>query len=538
MGRTVTVQHPLIREPRHLDGASGDRAPGGRRPEPPRRGTGRRVAAYFLGAIIVCGIGMRSWSSSPLWLDEAQTVAIARLPVDQLFAALREDGSPPLYYLLLHAWMLAFGESDVAVRGFSALVSVATIPLIWGLARRVSGSPAVAWAALVLTATSPFAIRYATEARMYSFVMLLTVLGGYALLALRRGGPLPVLAVAGVTAALMLTHYWTFFLLAFVGGAMAYLAWRRRGTGLGRAALRGLFGLAAGVIPFLPWVPSFLHQMAHTGAPWASPAWFTSVGGVVDGWAGAGLPGQLVATLYWAFAVLAVAGRIERGRLVFARPVRRMPVVLAAFAFVPLTVGVGVSHVLGSAYAERYSSIALAPFLVLLGYGMTVVPERFRYQVLGAVALLGLLSSTTAITLDRTQAEEVADAIRANAAPGDVVVVCPDQLGPGLRRQLPGDRYRQVAYPTFEDPVRVDWTDYAERNGVADPAAFAERVHRTAGDHTVWLAYADGYRTMAYQCSQLRSQLQQRHGTSQVVVEEKMSVLESATLVSFAPKRG
>ncbi|MEZ5343156.1 MAG: hypothetical protein R2706_17470 [Acidimicrobiales bacterium] len=44
-----------------------------------------------------------------LWLDEAQTVAIASLAPRDLLDALKSDGHPPLYYLVLHYWMDAVG---------------------------------------------------------------------------------------------------------------------------------------------------------------------------------------------------------------------------------------------------------------------------------------------------------------------------------------------------------------------------------------------------------------------------------------------
>ena len=53
---------------------------------------------------------------SPLWLDEALSVNIAKLPIGQIPAALRHDGHPPLYYVLLHVWMSVLGSGDVAVR--------------------------------------------------------------------------------------------------------------------------------------------------------------------------------------------------------------------------------------------------------------------------------------------------------------------------------------------------------------------------------------------------------------------------------------
>ena len=62
------------------------------------------------------------------------------------------------------------------MRAFSGLASVACLPLVYLAGRRVGGRRA-AWAALVVMATSPFALHYATETRMYSLVALEAVVG-------------------------------------------------------------------------------------------------------------------------------------------------------------------------------------------------------------------------------------------------------------------------------------------------------------------------------------------------------------------------
>ena len=130
--------------------------------------------------MVVFGIVLRFVASSDMWLDEALTLNISRLPLGQIHGALRRDGAPPLYYYLLHFWSGAFGTSDEAVRALSGVLSCATLPFIWVAGRRLGGK-AVAAGALVLVATSPFAIRYATENRMYALVGLLTAAGVVAL---------------------------------------------------------------------------------------------------------------------------------------------------------------------------------------------------------------------------------------------------------------------------------------------------------------------------------------------------------------------
>src|SRR5205085_11217079 len=102
--------------------------------------------------VLALGVVLRFASWSHLWLDEALTLNIARLPLSDLTAALRHDGAPPVYYVLLHGWTAVFGTSTLAVRALPGLFAVIALPLMWFAARRVGG-PRVAWAATVLLAT-------------------------------------------------------------------------------------------------------------------------------------------------------------------------------------------------------------------------------------------------------------------------------------------------------------------------------------------------------------------------------------------------
>ncbi|HMA46222.1 MAG TPA: hypothetical protein VKP11_03310, partial [Frankiaceae bacterium] len=66
--------------------------------------------AWALVAVVAAGAVLRFTTGSHLWLDEALTVEIARRPLGGLFHALRHDGAPPLYYLILHVWIKVFGD--------------------------------------------------------------------------------------------------------------------------------------------------------------------------------------------------------------------------------------------------------------------------------------------------------------------------------------------------------------------------------------------------------------------------------------------
>jgi hypothetical protein len=79
-----------------------------------------------------------------MWLDEAQTAAIADRPFGDVFDALRVDGAPPLYYVLLHGWIQLFGASDAAVRALSSLFSLLALPVGYVVGTRLGAHGATA----------------------------------------------------------------------------------------------------------------------------------------------------------------------------------------------------------------------------------------------------------------------------------------------------------------------------------------------------------------------------------------------------------
>ncbi|HEX4161772.1 MAG TPA: glycosyltransferase family 39 protein, partial [Acidimicrobiales bacterium] len=230
--------------------------------------TGRTRLAVGVGValVIAAGLLLRFWTRSGLWLDEALTINVARLPLHELPNALKHDGAPPLYYVLLHFWMGLFGQSNDAVRALSGLFAVLTLPVGWLCGKRFGGR-AVAWTMVVLLASAPFDVYYATESRMYAMVILLTGLGFLALeRAVRAPRPGNLVAVALVTAALLYSQYWSVYLVAMVAIWLIASIWRTRRHGNPKdAPWAALIAVGAGVLLFVPWVPIFLYQAKHTG---------------------------------------------------------------------------------------------------------------------------------------------------------------------------------------------------------------------------------------------------------------------------------
>ncbi len=490
-------------------------------------------AALAIAIAVAAGLFLRLYTRSELWLDEALTVHIAEVPLSQLTEALRRDGAPPLYYVLLHGWMAAFGDGNQAVRLLSAVFSAATLPFIYRAGRRLGG-PVVGAAALVLMATSPFAIRYATETRMYSLVALLVTVAYLALTrALERPSPPRLVALGAASGALLLTHYWSFYLVGVTGVVLVLLAWRRPAR---RAdAVRVIAAVVIGsAVLFGPWMPHFLYQAAHTGTPWGIAPGpievaFTTL---VDLGGGPFPEGQALAGLLAALALLALLGRAVDGHRIEldlrTRPGVRAEAVAAALT---LFVAVAAGVLTASAFATRYTSVIFPLIILTAASGLrSLADRRIVAAVLVVATLVGIVGGVRNIVSRRTSADTVAALIASNGGrPGDLVVYCPDQLGPDVTRVL-ADGYEESSFPDRADPRIVDWVDYGERMRAADPKAFAADVLERSAGRAIWYVWMPGYRTLGKHCQRVNDAFGNARPGNRQLLEPDQTVFERHVL--------
>ena len=374
------------------------------------------------------------------------------------------------------------------MRALSGLFAVLTLPVGWLCGRRLGGR-AVAWTMLVLLASAPFAVYYATESRMYALVILLTGCG-YLALARAVSAPRPgnLIAVAVVTAALLYSQYWSIYLVGLVGIWLVVSVVRTRRAGHPEGApWAALIAVAAGCLLFVPWLPTFLYQTKHTGTPWAAPPNFSAVINALTGFTdnqGSTLQtgtnqGRLLAVIYFAMLALAVFGVGRTGRIIEldlrTRPrARSLGFVVLGTLFAAIAGGI----ITASAFSSRYAAVVFLPFLLLVALGTTtLLNPKVRVVVVGLAVAAGLVSSAQNVTTQRTQANAVAAAINTQAKPGDIIAFCPDQLGPAVYRQIQDpSQYTMLTFPRRTGPQIVDWVDYADAVHGADPNAFADDV--------------------------------------------------------------
>jgi hypothetical protein len=391
------------------------------------------------------------------WIDEGISVGIASHPLSELPHLLREDGSPPLYYFLLHVWMQIFGTSEEATHELSLLFALITVPVAYVSGSSLFNRRTGAYCA-VLAAGLPFITSYAQETRMYTLALLLSLIVATAFVhafVYHRRRWIPVFAVSLV--GVLYTHNWGLFL-----GLMTFVGWlvcvRLMPRGERHQLLRdGAIAFGAVAILYLPWMPTLFYQAQHTGAPWALPPilWsFTQGAYFIVGGRGAG-----VAILLGAGAgLLAIrnSGPSDaRTRVaVAALLVLGIGTVVIAWLYAKHT----------PAWAFRYLAVVVGPLLLLAGLGLA------RAAKLGLVALV-LVSCFWALdphtSLLDAKSNVASAAAKISASDNSnlwVISTQPEQV-PTLSYYLPKVPKTHFETPIgpVADPHVVDWRNALER---------------------------------------------------------------------------
>ena len=199
---------------------------------------------------------------------------------------------------------------------------------------------------------------------------------------------------------------------------------------------------------------------------------------------------------------------------------------LVVVALGTLVVAVVLGAIGNAAFVSRYTAVVLPLFLLVVASGIAVIPgRRFRVGCIAVLCLAGLLTGYGENRQQRTQAVQVAAVLNAQAQSGDVVVYCPDQLGPAVDRLLSVPDVVQLTFPRAIGPQRVNWVDYRKVIARTDVETFAQEVlARLGAGHTLWLVWRDGYPGLGSDCGYLRSWFDLLRTPGPTVVRQNGSV--------------
>jgi mannosyltransferase len=377
------------------------------------------VHLLCLGLVI---LGARSeFLRKSIRLDEAQSLWQTNHSYGELLRIIAEDVHVPLYHVLLRTWRLLLGPDVQTARLLSLAFLLAAVPVFYLVARKVLSRP---WAlfALVVFSCSPFLQWYGSEARMYSMLVLVTLVSQYFFLNLLSADR--TVAWVGYAASAVVgsyTHYFFAFVLA-AQGLYVLLMWRR----LPRAAIAKMAGVAALVgAVYLPWYLYFRANGSASGTrphlPEPSSVDLSNVySQFLFGFQADTINTLLVST--WPVLVLGALASVRVG-VRLDRPTAYMVVA----AFVPVVLAFVVSHLVTPFFLSRYMIAALPAFVLLLVSfigGLTRPVARGLAAALLAVTVAGTVveaeSPDTPVDEDyRTAAQLIED----GATPQDLVVL-------------------------------------------------------------------------------------------------------------------
>ena len=351
-----------------------------------------------------------------VWIDEAFTVNLARLPAAAIPSFEMNDVHPPLYALLMRGWIGLFGSSEISIRLPSVVFGALTVLLLHRLSARLLGRTVGLLAAL-LGATSVLAIHYSQEARNYSLMALLTVasmdryVAGLAGWNARR-----VLGYLAVSIALVYTHHFGWFaILAQDAHALALGTDRSRRAWLARwAGIQLALALA-----FAPWAGVLARQIAHaTHQFWASPPTALTLAKLAWEYAGSA-PLLALEIVLIAFAGISAARGAPAARAAAApRPV----LLVALWAALPVVVPFALARLGFGIFLTRMTLGSGFATLLLVAIGLARVPGRAL-----VIAALLVLDVFALVRYYREVHKEpwrpAVAAIEAWARPGDLVMV-------------------------------------------------------------------------------------------------------------------
>jgi mannosyltransferase len=413
----------------------------------------------FLFVLMAISVFIRTrYLSGELWMNEGLILGISTHSLSAIPGVLRHDGSPPLFFWLLHIWMLAFGTSESATHSLSLLFGMLTVPVALWAGWSLFGTRAGVTAAVTF-ALSGFITDYSQETGMYTLMALLGLIATAAFLhafVYRRRKYLILFALAQTL--MLYTHAWAVFY--FAGAAIAVVL-LMASSDEPRALLNdGLFCFVGAAILFLPWLPTFIYQLAHSTEPWDSSARYGAPRLSLNL-----LGGDRVTVALGVATAIAVATIVARAR-------RRTPEARAVWALILIPVAALLLALIASSvtpvWIARYFAPTLGPVLLLAAWGLA------RSGIIGVVALVlcvAFLADPSSFSPQyKSDMRDVSAEVTPLLHQGDLVVTGqPEQIAL-IWYYLPREvRFASTLGPVT-DPRYMNWDNAYNRLRAANPA--------------------------------------------------------------------
>jgi mannosyltransferase len=353
---------------------------------------------------IAAVLGLITIGDKSIWLDEAFSIAAARLPTLDLLSFLwRFELHASPYYLLLHPW-LVLGTGEAATRSLAVVFGVAAVAATFAVGRRYN----VAFSAALLLSVAPLFVTYEQEVRVYTLAAAWSAISTLAYLRLTER-PTRLRAVVYFVCGALAIYVHPLVALVIAAHVVAAIVFRSD-----RVSNRWLIAIYAAIV--ISWIPMFRFMLLHRDKinwiPPLTPGLFADYLVVLGG----GLLLALVA------AVLIALG------------LRRDVVTL--WLLVPVAGAVLISVLVQPVIQARYLLIILPPAAIIIARNKPILVGAFA-----VLCLVGVANWYANGVKDdwRTMAAWVS----AESRPGDGIIFAPHY------ERLPFEYYAKVDEPLY-----------------------------------------------------------------------------------------
>ncbi|HEX4612961.1 MAG TPA: glycosyltransferase family 39 protein [Urbifossiella sp.] len=467
---------------------------------------------WVVFGVVVAAAGWLRFSAleaRSLWFDETLSWRLSGFSWADLVTRTGERSTvhPPAYFLLLKTWAAVWGDTEVALRSFSALAGTVAVGSVYFLVRElqrfrcagpVGGVGPLLAAALM--AVSVLQVHVSQNVRGYALAAAVYIAAGVAILrALRTGQRRNWIAFAGAALLLVYLHHVAFFhLTALFAFALAYLAWPPFGAPPTRLQVRWVLVAGAVVaVGYAPWASALFGQVASARNAWSN-------GAITAETVWVNVPRETYLALTDSFAVAPSAPSGAAVGVMLALAVGLILLglwggwsgrFLCLIGLVPPLLLLAQSGLGGtrSVYLVRYLALSQLGWLVAAGYAVGLIRHRAdRWAVAGVVMAWGVFfcaqGQETIGPATRPGAREAVAYVQAHRGAGEVVVARTSFIFYSVDYYSRGDAVRPRLYGTGHDRFL-----YRNASQLRDSDIITPDELRAMNPAGVWFVTTDSY---------------------------------------------
>ncbi len=335
--------------------------------------------------LFVFALSITSFFTKSLRLDEAQSIFQTNGSMWGTIKLVVVDVHLPLYFVLLHIWEMFFGMSVTSLRSMSLLFLLASIPAFYYLGKEAYGKK-VGLLLVGFAALSPFLNWFGAETRMYTLLLLVTILNQLFFLRLWKRNHTHNRAYAWIFYGLTVvfgvyTHYFFSFIL-FVQ-AIFYLIHKKTFPAKSFRYFAIVATLAAGLLGawfYLRMITGTNDSDPHLVAPSSVDVFNVFSNFFI------GFQGNTFNTIFLSLWPLAIFGSFAL--LSKHTTLAKQTIYFLMNVFIPIALAFIISATIRPLFLSRYLTIILPSIYILIIHYVTLYPKKMQTYVIAGLCVV------------------------------------------------------------------------------------------------------------------------------------------------------